>query len=109
MAFPKNKQFTKGQIVYYSHPGSFMVRSFGRRVYSASIETESLIDEHHDKEYFADINDPQIPPDEGFGLVLCSCIESRHGAGTVYYKILLGEQLFWIASEHLSTKGQINV
>lgn len=99
---PKEKRFDNGQIVYYSHPSNFMVRMFGKRVFYASPESISLEDEH--QKAIDGPGDMTTPLDEGFGMVLCSCFEPRHGSGTWYYKVLLGERLFWIASEHLMSK-----
>lgn len=109
---PKEKRFDNGQIVHYSHPSNFMVRAFGRRVFYASSDSSSLEDEYQkaiDGPGDVGVLDMALgaeatPPDEGFGMILCSCFESRHGSGTWYYKVLLGERLYWIASEHLMLK-----
>lgn len=89
-----------------------MIRSFGRRVFYASSESTSLSDEYQraiDGSGNMGVLDMTLgaeatPPDEGFGMVLCSCFEPKQGSGTWYYKVLLGERLFWIASEHLMLK-----
>ena len=104
---PTKKQFKEGEIVSYSHPSKLMVRAFGRRVFHATSEAFTLQEQYND---MPDLDGrpsdyiPASPPEEGNGMVLCSCFEPKHGNGTWYYKILLGEQLYWIASEHLSTK-----
>lgn len=112
-SLPKKKQFESGQIVYFTHPLKLMTRGYGQRIFLATSKSSSVTE---DKKWAAESIDPSEPgilditlgplsnpPQEGCGMVLNFCFEQKHGAGTWYYKVLLQERLYWIASEHLTT------
>lgn len=111
MSQPHKKTFGPGEIVSYSHPSNFFLRAFGRRIFTASSEAATLAEEYLNAEKAEAKGQASavdwiygkeaFPPEEGNGMVLCSCFYPLHGAGTYYHKVLLGNQLFWIASEHL--------
>lgn len=115
-SLPKKKQFKTGDIVQFTHPTNLMAKGFGRRVFPASSETLSigeqrLIAVNLEIDGVPGALDLALsdPPEEGPGMILCVCFEPKHGTGTWYYKVLLGEQLYWIASEHLSAVEENNV
>lgn len=105
---PSHKKFEAGDIIHFTYP-ALMSKGFGRRIYPASIKTKSLaeqrylannLEEGHPGALDMALSDP---PDEGHGMVLMACFEQDQGSeGFWYYKVLLGEKLFWVAVEHLS-------
>lgn len=92
---PDNKKsaFEIGNIVRYVHPSFSMIKIFGLRIYQAHV------DEVEPTKYSRETITP--PNDKSTGMIVAAHYNQLHGAGTQYYKVLLGDKLFWIAQEHL--------
>lgn len=89
----KKLLFDVGNIVRYVHPSFSMIKIYGLRIYTAKIdETEPV--KHSERS-------TTPPDDKSTGMVVGEYFNTKHGAGTQYYKVLLADKLFWIAQEHL--------
>lgn len=83
----------EGTIVQFTAPTPAMMRYYGMRVYEVNADDPTI----------AEIEVTATPPeDESLGMVLDHEYTQTHGSGTVYYKVLVGERMFWISEVHLS-------
>lgn len=83
------EQYWEADVVRFCEPSPGMLRHFGLRVYVWDEETDMP-------------NKDITPPEDGtLGIILESEYRSTYGGGTLYYQVLMGERVLWIASEHL--------
>ncbi len=103
----------KGQLVLFRHPSRLAQAKFGIRAIAAKTGAESLKEERKlleekvstmtNKEEINKILTASKTPVEGYGIILNGPeFYDKIGAGNWYYKVFMGEGIYWIAREHLT-------
>src|SRR5690348_5691773 len=94
----KELRFSIGEVVFFGLITSALYRHYGQRVFRATIGVNVVT-----REAFEDEESELVVPSHGSaGIVIGSCFMPKHGTGTIYYKVLFGDRLLWVADVHLS-------